>query len=253
MTDEGVFLHAKHALMPNTLGDCGPDENSRILEALHDLKAGDDLLSTLKGFEAAYPFVRMIADSTGREPFDYEVTEAYWLGNELLEHIEPSRFFKFAQEGPATRMTLEDSKDLFRTLGTSAKPHHTFYVLGMYSRAKGEPEVDKRLLQLMDSCRISWGRVVGVKKKTLSVERPSLSLDQGRLRLSRPAKVAVDYDREIKPFATIKEGDWVSIHWNFASEKLKKYQLRNLRTYTSLDVKAANSYFARSLEKRRRR
>ena len=242
MTREGVLFHAKHALMPNNLGYCGPDENGKILEHLHSASSSDDLLSTLKGFEAAYPFIRMIAESTGRDPFDYEVTEAYWIGNRLLERVEPTQFYEFAHKGPATHMSREAAKELFRELGPSAKPHHTFYVLGMYSRAKGEPDVDQKLIQLMDSCRISWGKVVGVREKTLVVERSPLSLVEGRLGLARAERKEVAYDKGIPPFGNIREGDWVSLHWNFASEKLKGYQVRNLRAYTKLDIDAANKF-----------
>ena len=242
MTREGVLLHAKHALMPNNLGYCGPDENGKILEHLHSSSSSDELLSTLQGFEAAYPFVRMIAKSNGRKPFDYEVTEAYWIGNELLEHVEPAEFFEFAHQGPAARMTYEGAKELFRGLGPRAKPHHTFYVLGMYSRTKGDPTVDQKLLQLMDSCRISWGKVISVDEKTLLVERSPLSMEDGRLGLDKTEKKEVAYDREIPPFETIRKGDWVSLHWNFASEKLKRYQVRNLSTYTALDIDAANRF-----------
>ena len=32
----------------------------------------------------------------------------------------------------------------------------------------------------------------------------------------------------------------MSIHWNFASEKLRSVQLANLRKYTALDIEAVN-------------
>jgi hypothetical protein len=172
----------------------------------------------------------MIAESNGRDPFDYEVTEAYWIGNKLLENVEPSKFYRFSQDGPTTRMTMEDSKDLFRDLGTFAKPHHTFYVLGMYSRAKGGPEVDKKLLELMDSCRISWGRVIGVNKKTLTVERPPLALDDGILRLASPQRKEVTFDKDIRPFGKV----------------------RNLRSYTALDIQVANRSFKLAQKSKRR-
>ena len=62
---------------PNSLGYCGPDENGKILEHLHDSSVSEDLTTMLSKFEAAYPFVRMIAKSTGMSPFDKAVTEAY--------------------------------------------------------------------------------------------------------------------------------------------------------------------------------
>jgi hypothetical protein len=237
--------------MPNNLGFCGPDENGRILQHLHSSSSSESLLSTLKEFEAAYPFVRMIADSTGRKPFDYEVTEAYWIGNRLLDQVEPAKFFEFSQSGPSSHLSLDQARVIFQQLGGAAKPHHTFYVLGMYGRARGSTDVDRKLLELMDSCRISWGQVVDVKEKTLLVERSPLLLREDRLALARPVKEEVKYDSAIAPFQSIKKGDWVSLHWNFASEKLKEYQLTNIKRYTALDIRATNR-FARSREWKKR-
>lgn len=247
MTREGVMLHAKHALMPNNLGYCGPDEKGKILEHLHNSSLSEGLLSTLKEFEAAYPFVRMIAESTRRLPFDYKVTEAYWIGNSLLDKVEPAKFFEFSHGMRGSHISTEEAKVIFRQLGPSAKPHHTFYVLGMYGRANGSPSSEKKILTLMDSCRISWGRVLTVKDKTLVVERSPLVVENDMLKLASPVRREILYDRAIAPFQEVKEGDWVSIHWNFASERLKSYQLENLKAYTTLDIQATNS-FARSRE-----
>ncbi|MDG7022862.1 MAG: nickel-dependent hydrogenase large subunit, partial [Nitrososphaerota archaeon] len=69
--EQGELLHAKHVLAPNSLGYCGPDENGRILEHL-----SDSLDSILRRFEAACPFVRMIAKATGLSRFDpAQITE----------------------------------------------------------------------------------------------------------------------------------------------------------------------------------
>jgi hypothetical protein len=242
VTRDGVTLHAKHALMPNNLGFCGPDENGKILEHLHGGSSSESLLSTLKEFEAAYPFIRMIAKSTGRNPFDYEVTEAYWIGNRLLEQVEPSQFYEFAQRGPTSHLPEEATRTIFRKIGASAKPHHTFYVLGMYGKSNGSPNSESKLLELVDSCRISWGKVVGVREKTLTVERSPLILKDDQLSLAKPVRKQVTYDSGIPPFESIKAGDWVSLHWNFASEKLKQYQLRNLSTYTAVDIEATNRF-----------
>jgi hypothetical protein len=236
----GEILHAKHAFMPNSLGYCGPSEEGKILEHLHASTTGEDLVSALAKFEAAYPFIRMIAKSTGRAVFDYEVAEAYWIGNSLLEQVQTKEFFEFAHQGLMSRISKRDAKTLFRELGAMAKPHHTFYVLGMYSRSKAAPDSSNKLLRLMDSCRISWGKVVDVKKKTLLVERAPLALKDDRLSLGALEREEVIYDREISPFSEIESGDWVSLHWNFASERLTRRQLNNIRTYTAEDIRATN-------------
>jgi hypothetical protein len=243
--EEGELLHAKHALAPNSLGYCGPEENGRILEHLHDSLVDESLDSTLKRFEAAYPFVRMIAKSTGRSAFDYDVAEAYWIGNELLDRVEPSEFYEFSHAGLKSRLPRQDMRTLFREVGAFARPHHTFYVLGMYSRPNTQSSLQHKLLNLMDSCRISWGRVVEVKSKTLVVERPPLALSKDdALSLAPSQEKEIHYDSEIPNFGGIKAGDWVTIHWNFASEKLSQRQLRNLRAYTKMDIVATNRLIA---------
>lgn len=246
---EGELLHAKHALQPNSLGYCGPDDNRTILEHLHESTTSDRLTSTLRRFESAYPFVRMIAKSTGRQPFDREVTEAYWIGNSLLDRVDPSEFYQFTRQSlsPSRRSagkmdgpSNDYAKSLFKRLGSMAKPHHTFYVLGMFARSSIKSGSEGKLLELMDSCRISWGKVTEVGKVTLKVERPALSMEGHRISLSLPQRKEVRYDPQIPAFANVKRGDWVSIHWNFASEKLRSVQLANLRKYTALDIDATN-------------
>lgn len=246
---EGELLHAKHALQPNSLGYCGPDENGVILEHIRESSVSDALTSTLTRFEAAYPFVRMIAKATGRSPFDREVTEAYWIGNSLLDRVQPSNFYQFARQdlapsrkraGKRDGAHEQETKLIFKEIGPMARPHHTFYVLGMYARSSMKSGSETKLLELMDSCRISWGRVAEVKASSLVVERPELATDQGRLSLGLPKKKEVRYDSQIPSFANIKRGDWVSVHWNFASEKLAPYQLKNLKKYTALDIEATN-------------
>jgi hypothetical protein len=250
---EGELLHAMHALQPNSLGYCGPDENGTILEHLHEWRTSERLDSTLTRFEAAYPFVRMIAKANGRKPFDREVTEAYWLGNSLLDNVQASEFYEFTHQnlspgrkraGRKDGMRREEARTLFKQLGPMAKPHHTFYVLGMYARSSVKSGSEAKLLELMDSCRISWGKVVEVRRSALVVERPSLSLSRDRLSLSLPERKEVHYDPLIPAFADVNKGDWVSVHWNFASEKLRPHQLRNLKKYTALDIEATNRLVA---------
>jgi len=250
---EGELLHAMHALQPNSLGYCGPDENGTILEHLHEWRTSERLDSTLTRFEAAYPFVKMIAKASGKKPFDREVTEAYWLGNSLLDKVHPSDFYDFTHQnlspdrkraGRKDGMRREEASSLFKGLGTMAKPHHTFYVLGMYARSSVKSGSEAKLLQLMDSCRISWGKVVEVKKSALVVARPALTLSQDRLSLSTPEMKEVRYDPLIPAFTDIRKGDWVSLHWNFASDKLRPYQLRNLKKYTAFDIEATNRFVA---------
>lgn len=249
----GELLHTKHAFPPNTLGYCGPDIRGRIQDYLHNHSDRDDISSVLKRFEAAYPFVKMIGKSNGRDPFDYHVAEAYWLGNSLLDNVEPAEFFSFVHQdlSPSRKlvekgdgMRKDEVKSMFGELGGSARPHHTFYVLGIHARQNVKSAAKDKLLKLMDSCRISCGMVMEVKRDTLVVERRSLTLKEEMLSLARPNRKEIRYDPEIESFSKIHPGEWVSIHWDFACETLTGRQLRNLKRYTALDIEATNKLVA---------
>jgi hydrogenase maturation factor len=61
-----------------------------------------------------------------------------------------------------------------------------------------------------------------------------------RLSLAPPRRQEIRYDPRIPSFSDVRQGDWVSVHWGFASERLTPHQLRNLKKYTALDVEATN-------------
>ncbi len=243
----GVLLHAKHAYMPNNLGYCGPDDRGKILQAIHESAVDERLLGVLKNFEAAYPFIHLIGKSTARDPFDYSVTEAYWIGNRLLHDVSPTEFYEFTHRGLQTKMRSDESRKIFSELNSQAIPHHSFYVLSIWSRSEralNHPQMDSRtsrsLEQLMDNCRISWGRVIEAKGRTLKVQHSPLKISDGKLALSSPVIKKIEYDAEVPSFRNLKAGDHVSIHWNFACEVLTPQQLNNIKKYTLSDVRAAN-------------
>jgi hypothetical protein len=245
MKGSGILFHAKHALMPNSLGYCGPDDRGTIRQHLEESKEGERLVSTLQGFEAAYPFLKLIARQTGREVFDYSVPEAYWIGNGLLEKVGVSEFYSFSHRELKGR-DAKEVKRMFSDLDSAPRPHHTFYVMATYagsSVADGPNltnERSVRISRLIDSCRISWGQVKKVGKRELVVSYRPVVLESEGLLLAEPKVKKVEYDPEIAPFQTVRPGDFVSLHWNYACEILTPRQLRNISKYTRLDLVAAN-------------
>ena len=246
MNKRGVLFHAKHAYMPNLLGYCGPEERGRILRGIERDEAGDDLVTTLKGFEAAYPFLKLIARNTGREAFDYLVPEAYWIGNGLLERVPASDFHGFAHRELKGMGNARTGLAL-KGLDGQGLPHHSFYVMSTYAVAGPgngpdlSNEASRKVAELIDSCRISWGRVVQVGSDDLKVELKPLAIDDGRLALADPVLKRVKYNPDVKPFGAIKPGDVVSLHWNYACDILTPEQSRNIEKYTAADIRLVNS------------
>ena len=249
MKNEGILFHAKHAFMPNRLGYCGPDESIRIQEGIEGGRTDERLVRTLQDFEAAYPFLRLIARSTGRSAFDYSVPEAYWIGNGLLAKVPVPDFYNFSHRelrGKDKRKVRE----VFRALDGEAPPHHTFYVMSTYalSGAVDGPnlsnEASKKVAELVDNCRVSWGRVTEVGKDELRVEQRPMRFEGRRLALSAPVVKRVRYNPGVKPFGSVRPGDMVSIHWSYACDVLTDRQSRNIAKYTAADLSLVNRLLA---------
>jgi hypothetical protein len=244
MKEDGALFHAKHAFMPNSLGYCGPDENGTIREHLEEGRRGEELVDTLKEFEAAYPFLKLIARNTGREALDYAVPEAYWIGNSLLDSVQAADFYRFSQSELKGNgmMSLQNS---FRDLDGMAVPHHTFYVMSTYVGRGGDgpkPGTERpvKLEELINNCRISWGRVKEVKRSKLAVEYRPLRIGEEGFELGRPKKREVDYNPQVKPFGAVRAGDVVSMHWGYACDVLSKRQVSNIESYTTRDIGSIN-------------
>jgi len=245
MKSDGVLFHAKHAFMPNSLGYCGPDEKGQIQRELEGNRSDEELVQTLQKFEAAYPFLKLIAKSSGREVFDYSVPEAYWIGNGLLDRVPVSDFYSFSHHETRGR-DPEKVREVFRRLDGVAPPHHTFYVMSTYatSAVPDGPNITNqakgKLAEVVDNCRISWGTVRKVGKDELQVEVRRVDFDDGGLSLARPAVKRVRYNPEVRPFGTVRAGDVVSIHWNYACDVLTPRQARNIARYTDTDIRLTN-------------
>lgn len=244
--DRGLLFHARHAYMPNSLGHCGPDDRGSILQHLEGEKKGKELIPILRKFEAAYPFLVLIAQKTGRDPFDYSVPEAYWVGNSLLDSVSASEFYKFSHRELKGK-DPQQVKEVFKKLGLSVRPHHTFYVMSTYASGavRDGPNLwnddARKVVQSIDNCRVAWGNVKRVEKKDLVVECRPLKLQDGRFALLEPVIKRVQYNPEVRPFGAVKEGDRVSIHWNYACDVLSPRQTKNISKYTALDIASVNA------------
>jgi len=247
---DGAILAARHSFMPNRLGYCGPDENDVLLDACLNNRPSNRLLNALKGFQAAYPYLKFIAQSQGFDsPFDYRAVEAYWIGNDVLQNIAPNEFYDHLRERFAKKFPKEHVKKLFETKPFATFPHHALHVFNAFSSMSSSPEPlvnpigvrDDGVARLMDKCRISWGKVEGFENGTLHVKYEPVLRSEGQLGLGQPMETDVIAEVQGRSFVNgVKVGDWVSFHWGFACAILTPMQFANLRKYTLSDMALAN-------------
>ena len=239
----GPIRFARYAFGPNRLGYCGPDEAGELFQ---QATLGRDLarLRELAGqFEGAYPYLRLIALGNGiADPLDAGVVQAYWLGSALLGNVRPRDFGRSLEERFRPRLR----GDAWRWLGgkpeAGAVPNHAFHVLDVFPKVglMRTGDVDNALA-VMDSCRVRWGRVLERDGDALVVSAVPLEMVDGKLRLGAPR---VERIRGWVDGAGFVEdatpGDVVSIHWDWACERLDATRLAALQGSTVAELELAN-------------
>jgi hypothetical protein len=240
---EGPQLFLRYAFMPNRLGYCGSDDNSLLFQyGLHG-EVDDGLIDLERQFEGAYPYLQLIASANGvADPLDARVVQAYWLGNDLLDRVDMASFYGSMEERFRPRASATDWRWLATKAPSGARPHHSFHVLEIFPRigmlSTGAAD---HVVETMGRCIIRWGHVETVQGDSLIVTAPRLVLRDGKLGLAPPEPESVTRAYDGRGFVdAIVAGDWVSIHWNWACDRLEPRQRERLEQYTRHHVALCN-------------
>lgn len=238
----GPVLFARYAYPPNRLGLCGPDDAPSLLGGTAG--GGDrELRHLASGFEGAYPYLSLIATENGlSDPLDRRVVEAYWLGSPLTAGVRPRALHRDLDERFRSRMTTTDWRWLEAALAGGSRPIHAFHVLEVYPRVGlmrgGEAGP---MLDTMDACRIRWGRVTAIAGDRLVVAAQRLALVDGHLALEpEQSEEVAGWHGPAGPLDGASVGDWVSLHWGWACDRLTDEQLIRLATWTDAAIASAN-------------
>jgi hypothetical protein len=237
----GALLAARFSFMPNRLGYCGPEENRTMLDYLAEGHSDRGLEQILARFAGAFPYYSFIAAAHGiADPFDRRVIEAYWIGNELLEHVELADLSRYLEERFSGRLPAQLLRPLLGQVPTGARPHHNFHVFSMPVRTAHQEIAHS--LETMDECRVSWGQVVADHGDSLLVERRPLHLTGEAITLGPPAPRSVFRRFDGKALLPdVSPGDVIAIHWGGACQRLTTRQMRDLIHYTRRHLALANA------------
>jgi hypothetical protein len=245
-------LFARYAFGPNRLGYCGPEEVEELLgEATSDPTAArpaarDDrpLRELARGFEGAWPYLELIARSNRiADPLDRRVVEAYWIGSPLLDGVSADDLAASLRVRFRPRLRADGWRWLAAKPADGAVPVHAFHVLDVFPRVgllrSGSTD---RALEVMDACRIRWGRVLERDGDVLVVNAVPIAMVAGRLELGPPRAERVQAWSDGRGFVDgVGPGDVVSIHWSFACDRLSPRQLVNLVEWTRREIAVANA------------
>jgi hypothetical protein len=234
----GARLAILYGYVPCQLGLCGPEETKkRKIISLYlkgENKFESEIKKILKEFKGAYPYYQLIAASNKiKNPLDYKVVEAYWVGNSLLEKVKVSDFKKMILRDFVKLGKVSEKKA--NNLLKKALAYHSFHVLYLGS-VTGRTNLTGKALDL---CRPSWGKVIKINsdKKSLLVQYKPLKIGK-KIILGKPSPKEIKWNKNI--LSSIKTGEWVSIHWNTAIEKLTSGRVKNIEKYTKKTLEALN-------------
>ena len=237
----GPLLFARYAYPPNSLGYCGADETRTLLE-YGDAEASDAGLGELaRTFEGAWPYLTLIAHANGiADPLDPQVVQAYWVGNELLDHVQPADLARHVNErfrGRVGRAT----EHLIDTVAAGAVPHHSFHVFAVYPwLGLLRTGIVEEPLYVLDRCRIAPARVLSVSGDVAVVELRALRWTGDLLELDDRTSREVRWRDDGLSFVAPRRGDWVSLHWDFACDRLTPKEAEGLHRTTYRALEAVN-------------
>lgn len=239
MNAGGVLRFGRYAFPPNRLGYCGPDDHDALLGYVIGGRPDQGLVELERRFEGAYPYLVLIAHANGiADPFDPRVVEAYWIGNDLLRGVDAVAFRDSLGERFAGRVDPRSMSWLLAKPRDGAAPHHNFHVFEVFPRAGlMSGDTAEPVVEVMDSCRISWAEVVAVAPGGLTVWRRPLELVEGKLALGAAREVVATNAGYV---AGARPGDVVSMHWSWACEVLTTAALKRLRAVTDSALALCN-------------
>jgi hypothetical protein len=239
----GPVLFARYAFPPNSHGFCGPPDHGGFFE--FGVAGRDDagLRAMAQQFAGAWPYLQLIASATGLpDPLDRRVVEAYWIGSPRLDRVGT----------PAVGDSMEDRfrfltgarfSSLAEGVLAGGVPHHSFAVFCIYPYTGLLTDGRKAAtaLAVLDRCRIRWGRVLAVRGDQVDVESRPLTWDGRLLGLGPPATETVVQSVDgVGMVATVRPGDWVSLHWEWVCDRLTEGQVGMLRRYTERHLAIVN-------------
>ncbi|MBN2094071.1 MAG: hypothetical protein JW740_01745 [Candidatus Zambryskibacteria bacterium] len=239
---DGILRCSRYSFGPNRLHYCGPDANKELKDLI---KEGDDdfgLTHLLKQFKTLYPYLKHIANANHiDDPFDSQVVEAYWIGNELLEKVEKNVLYRFFIDDLKVKdkIKLREFSWLEEKISQGAMPHHSFHVFNIWTK-EGHHDLLSDL-QRMDECRVSWGKVTAVNGPEIRISTEPMVCESGKFILGEPViksitrQLEAEYDIE-----QIKPGEIVSVHWSVPCEIITENQAKILKKYTLKNIAFAN-------------
>jgi hypothetical protein len=232
MSVDGTLLFARYAYPPNELGYCGPDGAAALLRS--DEPA--EIARRARHFEGAWSYLEFIAEVAGSaDPLDAAVVEAYWIGNDLLDAVDPHALVARLRDRFAGQFGGS-----WRDAAGRATAHHSFQVYEVYPwAAMLRRNANPVAVSVLDRCRIRTGVVLEVTGETATVRSHPLVWDGTTLAAGPPLDEPVTWSangRSLLP--ELSPGDQVTLHWGWVCDVITEQQRARIESLETRQQRA---------------
>ncbi|MBA2464797.1 MAG: hypothetical protein H0V42_07470 [Nocardioidaceae bacterium] len=234
MSAAGAVMFARYAYPPNELGYCGPAGAGAMLDKAATL----EIERRARQFEGAWSYLELLARAAGTDdPLAAEVVEGYWVGNALVDAVDPADLVAFLEQ-----RFLGQIGGTWRDASHRARAHHSFQVFEVYPwvgiLTAGRPPGPA--VTVLDKCRIRTGVVVGDSDgETVDVQSRPLSWSDGQLTEAPPAVERARWSTGGRSLIDCPAvGDLVALHWDWVCEVLTADQSDRIRSAENAQLDA---------------
>jgi hypothetical protein len=225
----------RYSIVPNSLGYCGGSDFSKVFKRYREGKSTkSEMRQALKRFKSLYAYLKTIAKANKKNPFDRNVLEAFWIGNDLLTNVTAGSIRKLIlRDLVAAGMDKKRAQSAADKLPEGILLHHSFN--SIYLNFVGNKV--KRTTTNFDKCRIGWGKVVSISKNSCILKYPPVKRNKVGYRLG--VYITRRFSRHVcgvllEP--NIHIGDIVSTHWGAVVQKLNRKLLYSLKKFTNINL-----------------
>jgi hypothetical protein len=234
---DGVALCARFSIATNRLAYCGPaDAEPALYDAIVTGRGSDRARAALSRFEALMPYLEAIGTAHGRDPFDREVVEAYWIGNRLLDGVDRRGFLALLEALTRRGLPPSVARRLAEHLPPHPLAHHAFHVsyVGVGAVTGHVPTT----VPNVESCRPAGATVVAVRNGELDVAGPTVRAAGPRLELGGTSVRTVRYDPKV--LDDVRVGSRLAVHWSWPALRLDDRSAGELDRWTARALETAN-------------
>jgi hypothetical protein len=240
----GPVRFARFAFAPNERGLCGPEAGGSLFEHARDGVVDGELRELAAGFEAAWPWLTLLAQATGhRDPLDRDVVDAYWIGARAGGTVPAGRMDDHLRQQFAPRLRRRSAavRQLGRLPADELPVHHSSHVLRVMPLiGLARTGLPADLVDVMSRCLVRPGRVVATEPDGLTVMARGLETRAGGLTLGPPRIERVASRIGGRGFVDdVVPGDLVAVHWGWAADRLTETEAVTLLGVTRRNLAAA--------------